>query len=62
MNLGKLNNVAEIVCKMIDGVNKLLQRYILAEIARCDLSIAKKLLICLLTIDNIYFDDVVMHC
>ena len=52
MNLSKLNNVVEIVCKMIDGVNKLLQRYILSEIARCDLSvlqIAKKLFECLLT-------------
>ena len=32
---------------------------------QCDLSvlqIAKKLLICLLTIDNIYFAYVVMHC
>ena len=65
MNLSKLNDVVEIVCKMIDGVNNLLQIYILSEIARCDLSvlqIAKKLLICLLTMDNIYFDDVVMHC
>ena len=62
MNLSKLNNVAEIVCKMIDDVNKLLQRYILVEIVRCDLPFAKELLICLLTIDNIYFADVVMHC
>ena len=35
------------------------------EIVRCDLSvlqIAKRLFECLLTIDNIYFDGVVMHC
>ena len=49
MNLSKLNDVAEIVCKMIDDVNKLLQRYILVEIVRCDLSFAKELFECLLT-------------
>ena len=56
MNLSKLNDVAEIVCKMIDDVNKLLQRYILAEIARCDLSFAKKLFECLLTMIRIFYE------
>ena len=52
----KLNDVAEIVYKMIDDVNKLLQRYILVEIAWCDLSFAKELFECLLTMIRIFYE------